>query len=461
MERAWILAMAIGLLGCGGSPKPPTTSNTGLIRVSLEVRTFTLGNGMRLILQEDHHVPVVAVNLWYHVGSKDDPPGRSGFAHLFEHLMFQGSRHVSPNKHSSLLVQAGVHEANASTDYDRTNYFETLPSSQLELALWLESDRMAYVGENLAQKNFARERDVVKNERRQRYENTAYGMVRAETTAALFPKGHPYHHTPIGVPEDLDAATLDDVRAFWNRYYVPNNATLAIVGDFQAKHALELVTKYFGPIPRGPDPKVVTSAPPVKLAKERTVRMEAGVEFDRLVLTWPTPPIFSDTHCHLDVLPGYLGGAIQNELVKDTHIAHRVGIGYHAWQLGGVFLIEIDLNHGGDPLRARKLVDDEIGREAYYRPTDWVLRASGSDHYSEVLYGLESLTDRADAFNMYQHLTDNPIFATKLLRTFDSLDPEVFKKTFQEYVLRAEPVVTIVTRKEGAPMAGRLLSVTE
>jgi len=455
----WALLALLGI-GCGGG-KPTTTAKSETIRVKLEVRTFTMKNGMRLILQEDHHAPVVAVNLWYHVGSKDDPPGRSGFAHLFEHLMFQGSRHVPKEKHFVHLENAGAHGVNASTDNDRTNYFETLPSGQLELALWLESDRMAWLGENLTQENFAREREVVKNERRQRYENTAYGLAHEATTAALYPPGHPYHYTTIGIPEHLDAATLDDVRAFWNRYYVPNNATLCLVGDFEEKHALELIAKYFGPIPKGPDPKPITTAPPVKLAKEKTVRMEAGVEYDRVMLTWPTPPIFSETHTHFEVLLGYLHGSIKGELVTDTHIAHEVRMGYWPNQLGGIFFVSVELNHGGDPIRARKLIDDELGREGYYRPVGWVLRASGSDRFSEIVFGLEKLSDRADAYNMYQHMTDNPIYAGALLRQFDNIDPDAFKKTFQEYVLRAEPVVTIIARKEGAPVAGRLIGVSE
>ena len=217
----------------------------------LEVETYTLDNGLEVILHEDHTVPVVAVNLWYKVGSKDEAEGRTGFAHLFEHLMFQGSEHLD-GEYFAPLQRIGA-ELNGSTSSDRTNYYETVPSNALELALWLESDRMGFLLPSLSQGKLDNQRDVVKNERRQRVDNVPYGQAQERLLSALYPKGHPYHHPTIGSMADLTAATLGDVKNFFRRYYAPNNASLCLAGDFEPAVAKRQIETYFGPIPRGPD----------------------------------------------------------------------------------------------------------------------------------------------------------------------------------------------------------------
>ncbi|MEP7024217.1 MAG: pitrilysin family protein, partial [Actinomycetota bacterium] len=206
-----------------------------------------LGNGLRLILSEDHLTPVAAVCLWYDVGSRNESPGRTGLAHLFEHLMFQGSAQVSGNGHFELIQGAGG-SLNGTTSFERTNYFETMPTHQLELALWLEADRMGSLLAALDQESMDNQRAVVKNERRQRYDNVPYGTAFERLTALVYPDGHPYHHLPIGSMADLDAATLDDVRAFFTANYAPNNAVLAVVGDIDPEQTLAWVEKYFGSI---------------------------------------------------------------------------------------------------------------------------------------------------------------------------------------------------------------------
>jgi predicted Zn-dependent peptidase len=202
--------------------EPP--ARAGLAPVRLAVTKAELSNGLEVILHEDHRTPVVSVNLWYHVGSKDEPAGKNGFAHLFEHVMFQGSKHVPEDTYFLDLERVGATDINGSTSTDRTNYFETVPSNQLELALWLESDRMGFLLDHVDQATFSGQRDVVKNERRQNYENAPYGLVSEFINAAVYPEGHPYHLLTIGTPKDLDAATLDDVKAFFRTWYVPNNA---------------------------------------------------------------------------------------------------------------------------------------------------------------------------------------------------------------------------------------------
>ncbi len=233
----------------------------------IEFTERRLANGLRVIVAPDHLVPVVAVNLWYDVGSKHEAPGRTGFAHLFEHFMFQGSAHVAKAEHMS-IVQGSGGVCNATTWFDRTNYFETLPSNQLELGLWLEADRLATLLDALSQENLDNQREVVKNEKRQSYDNRPYGSFYEKLMAAVFPPGHPYHHTPIGSMADLDAASLEDVTAFFRTYYAPDNAVLTIVGDVEAEVAFEAVERWFGPIPAsGAVPRFVAPATPPHIGR--------------------------------------------------------------------------------------------------------------------------------------------------------------------------------------------------
>ena len=221
---------------------------------------FTLGNGLNVIVHEDHSLPIVSVNLWYHVGSGNEKPGRTGFAHLFEHIMFEGSAHVPEGDFDNLLEAVGGTN-NGSTSPDRTNYWENLPANAVELALWLEADRMGWLLETMDQQKLDLQRAVVKNERRQSYENRPYGLAFEQLGFALFPEDHPYHWPTIGSMEDLSAATLADVTEFFRTYYAPNNASLSIAGAVSTRRVRELVEKYFGPIPRGPERPPVEPSP--------------------------------------------------------------------------------------------------------------------------------------------------------------------------------------------------------
>src|SRR5947209_9267747 len=247
----------------------------------LRFEKYKLENGLKVILSEDHRLPMVAVNLWYHVGPANELPGRTGFAHLFEHMMFEGSRHVPGNSHFHFLEAAGASDINGTTDFDRTNYFETLPANQLELALWLESDRMGYLPDKLDQASLSNQQDVVRNERRQSMENAPYGIVEEGMMHQLFPKDHPYYADVIGSHADIQAAKLEDVRNFFKLYYAPNNASLAIVGDFQPGRAKELVQKYFGPLKRGDNvPRITAKTPPI--TSERRAVIQDNVQLPRV-----------------------------------------------------------------------------------------------------------------------------------------------------------------------------------
>ena len=251
----------------------------------LKVEKYQLANGLDVILHEDHTTPVVGVNLWYRVGSKDEKTGRTGFAHLFEHLMFQGSQHHD-SEYFGPIEKVGA-DINGSTAEDRTNYYETLPSNALELALWLESDRMGFLLPALTQAKLDNQRDVVKNERRQSVDNVPYGRSEELIHEALYPKGHPYHHSVIGSMADLSAASLSDVSAFFRTYYAPNNASLTIAGDFNVAETKALVEKYFGPIPRGPKVEKLKVDVP-KLAASKRIDVTDRVTLPRATLVWPT-----------------------------------------------------------------------------------------------------------------------------------------------------------------------------
>ncbi len=281
----------------------------------LDIEKYTLANGLEVILSEDHRVPLVGIDVWYHVGPAHEAAGRTGFAHLFEHMMFQGSKHIPNDAHFRLLSGAGASGVNGTTNFDRTNYFETMPSNQLELALWLESDRMGYLLEKVDQAKLSNQQDVVRNERRQSTENQPYGMVEEAMFQALFPKGHPYHGVVIGSHEDIQAAKLDDVQQFFRQYYAPNNATIAIAGDIDKAATKKLVEKYFGTLKRGPAvPPVKVDTPPI--TAEKRIVVEDRVELPRLYMAWLTPPFFKDGDADADIVSGVLGQGRSSRLYK-------------------------------------------------------------------------------------------------------------------------------------------------
>jgi len=288
---------ALMLMGTGA---PLFAQNPAKKLPSIPFEKYKLKNGLEVILSEDHTLPLVSVNIWYHVGPANERPGRTGFAHLFEHMMFEGSQHVGGKMHFSYLEGAGATDINGTTNFDRTNYYETIPSNQLELALWLESDRMGYLVGKLDIEKLANQRDVVRNERRQSGENTPYGLVEEGLYHQLFPKGHPYYGVVIGSHADVEAAKLEDVREFFRQYYTPNNATLAIVGDYDKSAIKALLEKYFGSIPMGPEvPKISATTPAI--TSERRAVVTDQVELPRVYMGWITPPVFAKGDAESDL----------------------------------------------------------------------------------------------------------------------------------------------------------------
>jgi len=380
--------------------------------LSIPVERHTLANGLRVVLSRDASVPVVAVNLWYGVGSRNEQPGRTGFAHLFEHMMFQGSQHVPKNRHFELIERAGG-SLNASTWYDRTNYFETVPSHHLDLALWLESDRMGWMLPAMTQEKLDNQRDVVKNEKRQRYDNQPYGDWDERVQRLVFPETHPYHHTVIGSMEDLDAATLDDVASFFRTYYVPSNAVLTIAGDFDARRVLERIEHWFGDIPAGaPTPPIPgeTELPPLigDTVRERVV---ADVPLPRVIMAFRIPPYSSDEFAVAEVTRAVLGigraSRLYRRLVREQRVAKDV-VSYAFPLLTGASLLLVWAT--GYPGASPEKLEEALAREI-----EGVTDAEGHEveravavSETDLVRGLEPVGERADLLSMFNLYFDEP-----------------------------------------------------
>ena len=413
----------------------------------LKFEKYKLQNGLVVILSEDHRLPMVAVNLWYHVGPANELPGRTGFAHLFEHMMFEGSRHVPGNAHFHLLEAAGASDINGTTDFDRTNYFETLPANQLELALWLESDRMGYLPDKLDQANLSNQQDVVRNERRQSVENQPYGIVEEGMFHMLFPKGHPYYGDVIGSHQDIQSAKLEDVRNFFKLYYAPNNASLTIVGDFEPEHAKELVEKYFGPLKRGEDvPKITAKTPPIT-AEQRAV-IQDNVQLPRVYEAWLTSPIFKPGDAEADLTATVLGGGkssrLYKKLVYEKQIALDVAANQQSLMLGSEFQVQATARPGVKPEDLEKAINAELEAFRTNGPSEEELKRARNVLESRIIEGLETLGGFggvADRLNSYNHYLGTPDFLAADIARYENASVESLKAFAQSQLGNNQRVV--------------------
>jgi zinc protease len=391
---------------------------------------YTLPNGLDVILSEDKRLPLVSVNLWYHVGPANEEAGRTGFAHLFEHMMFQGSKHVPPDTHFKFLESAGASEVNGTTDFDRTNYFETLPSNQLELALWLESDRMGYLLDKLDVAELTNQQDVVRNERRQSVENQPYGLAEEAVVHELYPAGHPYRANVMGSHQDIQAAKLEDVKKFFKQYYVPNNASLAIVGDFDKEPTKALVAKYFGTFKKGePVPPVKATTPPI--TSERRLVVKERVELPRVYMTWLTPAFFKPGDADADMTATILGGGKSSRLYKDLvyqkQIAQDVTAGQQSLVLGSMFQIQVTARPGHTPEELEKAIDEELDKIRTAAPEQAEVERARNTFDTHLIEGLEKqggfggVADRLQTYNEY---VGTPDYLQQDLQRYDAVTPE-------------------------------------
>jgi zinc protease len=414
---------------------------------TLDFERYRLPNGLDVILLEDHRLPLVAVNIWYHVGPSNERPGLTGFAHLFEHMMFEGSRHVGVKEHIRRLEAAGATEINGTTDFDRTNYFETVPSNQLELALWLESDRMGFLLDKLDAGNLENQRDVVRNERRQSIESMPYGLVQEELFHLLFPREHPYYASVIGSHADIEAARLKDVREFFRLYYAPNNASLAIVGDIDPGKARDLVGKYFGPIPPGPPvPRVDVVTPAITLCRRATVPDQ--VELPRVHMAWLTDPIFKAGDAECDLIGRILGGGKSSRLYRrltyERRLAQDVSAHQYSLALGSVFVIEATAKPDVTPEALEQAIDEELELFRAGGPTLEELEGARDTIETSIIRGLETLGGFGgvgDRLNLYNHYLGDPGYLRSDLQRYRNADTESLRRVAQSRLTGQSRVV--------------------
>jgi zinc protease len=370
-----------------------------------------LANGLDVLLHEDHTCPIVAVNIWYHVGSKNERPGHTGFAHLFEHLMFEGSQHHDRGYFHPL--QGAGASLNGSTNADRTNYWEVVPSGALELALWMESDRMGFLLPALTEAKFANQRDVVLNERRQNYENRPYGLASMALLAALYPPDHPYHWTTIGEIADLEAVRLDEVRAFFQRYYHPANASLALAGDIDPEAALALVRACFEEIPAGPRVDPVHAS--ASLEAETRLLLEDRVELPRLYITWLTPAMFADGDAELDLAADVLANGktsrLYRRLVFDERIATDVSASQNSREIGSFLQLAATAAPGHALAELERAMFEEIARLTADGPTDEEIERGRIQAESQFMFRLQTVGGfggKSDQLNTYNVFVGDP-----------------------------------------------------
>ena len=372
---------------------------------------FVLPNGLQVILHTDPRLPLVSTNLWYYVGSKDEAPGRSGFAHLFEHLMFMGTEKV-PYPQFDVIMEKSGGSNNATTSQDRTNYFETGPRELLDTFLMLEADRMASLGDSMTKEKLESQRQVVRNERRQSYENRPYGKAYLEVPNRLYPPGHPYHHPVIGSHEDLESATVEDVKDFFKRFYFPGNASLVIAGDFDPQEARLLVEKHFGALGSSPGASHVKEAKQPKL--EGTVRatLEDSVELPLSLFVWHSSALYKSGDAEMDILANILGGGkssrLYRRLVYERELAQEIEVQQDSNYLGSEFYIHAYLRPEASQDELEEEIDREIERLKKEGPTAREVERAKNKIETSFWKGQEGLGERADRLNRYQFYFDDP-----------------------------------------------------
>jgi len=394
-------------------------------QVNIRFEKYVLPNGLNIILHEDHSVPIAGVNVWYHVGSARENPGKTGFAHLFEHMMFQGSAHVEKGEHFKFLQEAGG-TLNGSTSTDRTNYWELVPSNFLELALYLESDRMGFLLDAMDQRKLDNQRDVVKNERRQNYENQPYGLAGKLINENLYPVDHPYHWLTIGTQEDLSNATLEDVMEFFRHYYGPNNASLCIGGDIDVKKTKELVEEYFGGLKKIPDvPK--TQARGTTVGGKQYLVMEDRVQLPRLYMVWPSVPNYGKDDAELDLLASVLAhgknSRLYKALVYEKQIAQDVSASEFGGEIAGQFRITATAKPGHTLEELEQAVDEIIGGLQKEGVQSHELDRARNGLKANFVYQLESVGGfggRTDVLNQYNVFLGDPGYFNKDLQRYET-----------------------------------------
>ena len=434
--------LLVALLAFCGLTTSSAQNRPAIPRVAVE--KYALPNGMEVILHPKRGLPMVAVNLWYHVGPANEAAGRTGFAHLFEHMMFQSSKHVGEDQYIAMLQAAGASDVNGTTSFDRTNYYATVPANQVELVLWLESDRMGYLLDKLDESVLANQQDVVRNERRQSREGPPYGMAEEAVYQSLFPKGHPYYGVIIGSHEDIQAAKLEDVRQFFREYYAPNNATLTLVGDFDPAEVKKQIARYFGTFRRGPAVKAL-NVEASKITSERRKVVQARVQLPRVYMSWLTPALYKAGDAEADFAAQILGGGrssrLYKRLVYERQIAQDVSAIQSSLQLQSVFEIEATARPGHTAEELEKAIEEELAAMRARPPDAVEMDRARNTIETSIIGSLESIGGLADRLNAYNHHTGTPDYLQKDMERYRAVTPAAVQAFAKEYLAANARVV--------------------
>jgi zinc protease len=441
----------------GSAASAAASSKGAPVLPPIKYTQFFLPNGLRVIFHEDHSTPIVGVNVWYHVGSKNEQPGRTGFAHLFEHMMFQGFKGYDYDYVPVIQEVGGA--INGSTTQDRTNYWELLPSNFLETALFMEAGRMKGLLDAMTQTKLDNQRDVVKNEKRQRIDNQPYGQATYKIQETMYPEGHPYHWSPIGSMEDLSAASLEDVKGFFRHYYVPNNASLVVSGDFDPAEARRLVEKYFGPIPKG---EAITrpNLPEPKLDREIREQIEDRVQLPRVYISWHSVPQYTKDEAALDTLSFILGSGKSSRLYKalqyDKQIAQTVGSFDGTNEIAGLFQIVATAKPGHTLEEIQRTIDAEIAKLKETGPTAEEIERAYNAREAGFVFGLQTvggIGGKDDQLNNYATFLNNPGYFEQDLARYRKVTAADVQRVAREYLTDKRYILSVVPRAAGPTSA--------
>ena len=445
------LALSLGALPAAAAPQ-------------LEIEKYTLPNGLEVILVENHKQPLVAVNIWYHVGPANEAPGLTGFAHLFEHMMFAATKHAPRGLVDKLFEGAGATDSNGSTDFDRTNYYDTLPSNQLELALWAHADRMGYLLDVLDQKALTNQQDVVRNERRESVENHPYGIVEEALFQNLFPTSHPYHANIMGSHADIQSAKLADIRDFFTRYYTPNNASLIIAGDIDKAAARALVAKYFGTFKRGADVVKPVVATPV-ISAERRVTVADRVELERVIIGWLTTSAYQPGDAELSIAAQILAGGkasrLYKSLVYDKQLAQDVSATQNGYALSSVFEVDVTARPGHTAAEIEAAIDAELDLLIAAGPSEKEVQRAQYAIETSLLMSIEKIGGEglADILNEYNQYVGDPNYLARDLERYRRVTPADVQRVLAAQLRKNARVV--VHGVPGTPVLAPAVPVTK
>jgi zinc protease len=420
-----------------------------MISLNIPYEKYKLSNDLEVILFQNKNIPFTAFNIWYRVGSANEKKGKTGLAHLFEHMMFQGSKNVPKEMHFRYIQEAGG-SLNASTSFDRTNYFEKLPSNDLELALWLESDRMGFFLEALDQIKLDNQKSVVLNERLERYDNQPYGLAWEKLISNLYSDGHPYSWPTIGFYNDIESYTLEDVQSFFTHYYSPSNATIVIAGNFEINKVKSLVEKYFGEIKNNITP-IQINAQSAQLNETKFLQYEDKVNLERIYIAWHTQNAFGTDDAALDILSDLLTGSknarLTRKLVYELEIAQDVNSMQYSGKYGGHFMIVATAKPGKSLDEIKKIIFNEVSILTDNNITTQELQRSKNIIRSNFIYSLQNIDTVADMLNLYNFYLGNPDSFNFDLNRYNNVDENFLKQVVKRYLLNNYVELRIVPEK--------------